>query len=160
VRDRGKGAGGRPDRVFLPQAKDAIPIRPDSIEMFVLQRLRDEAHRFAVTFHRSQRRRRTLRSALAAVPGIGPARQRELLRHFGSVRKIREASVEDLATVPGMTRSAAIAAHDYLAAHPATPTPVPALEGDAADAAGSLDEAGDDAVAGAFAAMDADEPSR
>ena len=66
--------------------------------------LRDEAHRFAVTFHRSQRRRRTLRSALSDIAGIGATRQRELLRHFGSVRKIREATLEDLAAVPGMSR--------------------------------------------------------
>ena len=80
-----KPAAKKPDRVFLPHAKDAIPIRPNSAEMFVLQQLRDEAHRFAVSFHRGQRRRLTLRSALAAIPGIGAARQRLLLRHFGSV---------------------------------------------------------------------------
>ena len=61
----------KPDRVFLPHAKDAIPIRPNSAEMFVLQALRDEAHRFAVSFHRGQRRRLTLRSALSDIPGIG-----------------------------------------------------------------------------------------
>ena len=93
-----------PDRVFLAHAKDAILIRPNSAEMFILQHLRDEAHRFAVTFHRSQRRRLTLRSALAEIPGIGEGRQRLLLRHFGSVKKIREATLEDLAGVPGMTR--------------------------------------------------------
>ncbi|MGA9652669.1 MAG: helix-hairpin-helix domain-containing protein, partial [Polyangia bacterium] len=110
-------AGQQPDRVFLPQAKDAIPIRPNSGEMFVLQRLRDEAHRFAVTFHRSQRKKRTIHSALSLVPGIGPARQRELLRHFGSLRKIREASLEDLLAAPGMTRKTASAVHDYFAVH-------------------------------------------
>ena len=75
--------------------------------MFVLQHLRDEAHRFAVSFHRQQRKRLTLRSALSAIPGIGEGRQRLLLRHFGSLKKIREASLEDLAAVPGMTRKAA-----------------------------------------------------
>src|SRR4029077_9300314 len=69
----------KPDRVFLPNAKDAIPIRPNSAEMFVLQQLRDEAHRFAISFHRGQRRRLTLRSSLAAIPGIGLGRQRQLL---------------------------------------------------------------------------------
>jgi excinuclease ABC subunit C len=110
-------AGPQPDRVFLPQAKDAIPIRANSAEMFVLQRLRDEAHRFAVTFHRSQRKKRTIHSELSLVPGIGPARQRELLRHFGSLKKIREASLEDLLAVPGITRKAAGAVHDYFAVH-------------------------------------------
>ena len=110
-----------PDRVFLAHAKDAIPIRPNSAEMFVLQHLRDEAHRFAVTFHRSQRRRLTLRSALAEIPGIGEARQRLLLRHFGSVKKIREASLEDLAAVPGMTRASAAAVFEHWKRQPAPP---------------------------------------
>jgi excinuclease ABC subunit C len=110
-------AGPQPDRVFLPQAKDAIPIRANSAEMFVLQRLRDEAHRFAVTFHRSQRKKRTIHSELSRVPGIGPTRQRELLRHFGSVKKVREASLEDLLAVPGITRKTASALRDYFAAH-------------------------------------------
>jgi excinuclease ABC subunit C len=108
-----------PDRVFLPQAKDAIPIRAHSAEMFVLQRLRDEAHRFAVTFHRSQRKKRTLHSELSLIPGIGPARQRDLLRHFGSLKKIREASLEDLLAVPGITRKIAGTIRDYFA----TPAP-------------------------------------
>jgi excinuclease ABC subunit C len=90
----------RPDRVFLPQAKDAIPIRPNSAEMFVLQALRDEAHRFAVSFHRGQRRRLTLRSALSDIPGIGPGRQRQLLRHFGSIKRVRLATVDELAKQP------------------------------------------------------------
>ncbi|MDB4982886.1 MAG: excinuclease subunit [Myxococcales bacterium] len=102
-----------PDRVFLAHAKDAILIRPNSAEMFVLQHLRDEAHRFAITFHRSQRKRLTLRSALAEIPGIGETRQRLLLRHFGSVKKIREASREDLAAVPGVTRTAADAVFEH-----------------------------------------------
>jgi excinuclease ABC subunit C len=110
-------AGPQPDRVFLPQAKDAIPIRANSAEMFVLQRLRDEAHRFAVTFHRSQRKKRTIHSELSRVSGIGPARQRELLRHFGSLKKVREASLEDLMAVPGITHKTASAIHDYFAAH-------------------------------------------
>ena len=101
----------------MPQAKDAIPIRANSAEMFVLQRLRDEAHRFAVTFHRSQRKKRTIHSELSRVPGIGPARQRELLRHFGSLKKVREASLEDLLAVPGITRKTASALRDYFAVH-------------------------------------------
>jgi excinuclease ABC subunit C len=112
--------GQQPDRVFLPQAKDAIPIRANSAEMFVLQRLRDEAHRFAVTFHRSQRKKRTIQSELSRVPGIGPARQRELLRHFGSLKKIREASLEDLLATPGITRKTASALRDYFAVRPGT----------------------------------------
>ncbi len=118
-------AGRRPDRVFLAQAKDAIPIRPNSAEMFVLAHLRDEAHRFAVTFHRNQRRRRTLRSVLSDIAGVGSARQRELLRHFGSVRKIRDASVEDLASVPGVSRKTAEAVRAYFDAHGEVAPPLP-----------------------------------
>ena len=111
--DKGKVAPKKPDRVFLPHAKDAIPIRPSSAEMFVLQALRDEAHRFAVSFHRGQRRRLTLRSALSDIPGIGPGRQRQLLRHFGSIKRVRQATVDELAAVPGISRSVAeaVAAH-------------------------------------------------
>lgn len=136
----------RPDRVFLPHAKDAIPIRANSAEMFVLQQLRDEAHRFAVTFHRNQRRRRTLRSALSDVPGIGPTRQRTLLRHFGSLKKIRDASLEDLLGVPGMNRKTA----EAVLAHFATaPTPL------ADRLAPSPEVADEDAVESAFAELEA-----
>ncbi len=111
----------RPDRVFLPHAKDAIPIRPSSAEMFVLQHLRDEAHRFAVSFHRRRRGNLTLRSALGDVPGIGPQRQRLLLRHFGSLKKIRDATIEELAAVPGMTSKSAAAVFGCLGAVGASP---------------------------------------
>ena len=163
---RGASASGedgtrRPDRIFLPNAKDAIPIRPDSAEMFVLQHLRDEAHRFAVAFHRGQRRRRTLRSALSDVPGIGPGRQRSLLRHFGSLKKIREASIEELLAVPGMGRKAAEAVHAYFATQP--PTAAPALAKTSADAAAPDDaestlpsDAEEDALESAFADVEAE----
>jgi excinuclease ABC subunit C len=106
----------RPDRIYLPHAKDAIPIRPSSAEMFVLQHLRDEAHRFAISFHRRRRSSLTLRSALADVPGIGPQRQRLLLRHFGSLKKIREAAIDELEAVPGMTSKSAAAVFRHLGA--------------------------------------------
>ena len=159
-----------PDRVFLAHAKDAILIRPNSAEMFILQHLRDEAHRFAVTFHRSQRRRLTLRSALAEIPGIGEGRQRLLLRHFGSVKKIREASLEDLAGVPGITRGSAVAVFEHWKRQPAPqedPAPtahVSRASGPSADAAGDAwgDPAGDaaeeDAMESAFAELEAQDP--
>ncbi|HEY2902058.1 MAG TPA: excinuclease ABC subunit UvrC [Polyangia bacterium] len=147
----------RPDRVFLPHAKDAIAIRPNTAEMFILQHLRDEAHRFAVTFHRSQRKRLTLRSALSNIPGIGPGRQRLLLRHFGSLKKIREASLEDLATVPGMARKTAEAVFAYWQTQPDERVTVAV----AASAPGASIEnpiAEEDAVASAFAEVSADDP--
>ena len=141
----------RPDRVFLPNAKDPIAIRPNSAEMFVLAHLRDEAHRFAVAFHRGQRRRRTLRSALSDIPGIGTTRQRELLRHFGSVRKIREASLEDLAKVPGMGPKAAQAVRGYFDAHGELATPAEPVQPDAGGQA-----AEEDALESAFAEAEAE----
>jgi len=116
--DKSRATPKKPDRVFLPHAKDAIPIRPSSAEMFVLQALRDEAHRFAVSFHRGQRRRLTLRSALSDIPGIGPGRQRQLLRHFGSIKRVREASVDELAAVSGISRSVAEAVFAHWAKQP------------------------------------------
>jgi excinuclease ABC subunit C len=119
----GRDAGDttKPDRVFLPHAKDAIPIRTNSGEMFVLQQLRDEAHRFAISFHRNSRRRLTLRSALSDIPGIGPGRQRQLLRHFGSIKRVREATVDELAAVAGMTRTSAEAVFAHWAKQPLEP---------------------------------------
>lgn len=105
----------RPDRVFLAYAKDPLAIGPTSAEMFVLARLRDEAHRFAVGFHRSRRKRRTIRSALATIPCVGPVRQRALLRHFGSLRQVGEASLEALLAVSGMNQAAAHAVRNHFA---------------------------------------------
>jgi excinuclease ABC subunit C len=70
--------------------------------LFLLVRIRDEAHRFAITYNRELRRRARLRSVLDDIEGIGPTRRKALLRHFGSLRKIREASLEELATVKGV----------------------------------------------------------
>ena len=104
-------AGGKqekvPDRVFLPRTKDPIKLRPNTAEMFVLSRIRDEAHRFAVSFHQKLREKRTIRSQLADIPGVGPKRQIALLKSLGSVRRVRTATVEELAAVPGMTLRAA-----------------------------------------------------
>jgi excinuclease ABC subunit C len=75
----------------------------------MMQRIRDEAHRFAITFHRSIRGKKSIRSALDDVQGIGPTRKKALLRHFGSLKNIREASVDEIAALPGMTRTAALA---------------------------------------------------
>jgi excinuclease ABC subunit C len=110
---RGGDEPVKPDRVFLRHLKDPLELRSNTTELFLLARIRDEAHRFANTFHRKQRKKSRLRSALDDVPGIGPKRRRELLRHFGSLRGIKEASIEELAAVKGMSRAAAeaIAAH-------------------------------------------------
>jgi excinuclease ABC subunit C len=90
------------EEVFAPWSPDPIVLPRQSAGLFLLQRLRDEAHRFAVSYHQKVRRLESIGSALDAVPGIGPSRKRALLRRFGSVRAVREAPVEDLAGVPGM----------------------------------------------------------
>src|SRR5262245_30284187 len=93
----------RPDRVFLPGRKNPVVLRSNSTALFLLQRVRDEAHRFANTYHRTLRGRARLRSLLDAIEGVGPGRRRALLRHFGSVRRVREASREQLMEVPGVS---------------------------------------------------------
>jgi excinuclease ABC subunit C len=103
----------QPDRVFLRNIKDPIRLRPNTTELYLLARVRDEAHRFANTFHRQSRKKSALRSTLDDVPGIGAKRRKELLRHFGSVKAVRAATVEDLARVDGMTAKAAEAVRNY-----------------------------------------------
>ncbi len=107
---RGKS---QPDRVFLRRAKDAIQLRSNTPELFVLAQLRDEAHRFANTFHKQQRKKRSLRSTIDDIRGIGPKRRRALLRTFGSVKAISQATVEDLEKVESMSLSAAKAIYSH-----------------------------------------------
>ncbi|MFQ5666951.1 MAG: excinuclease ABC subunit UvrC [Candidatus Binatia bacterium] len=97
------------ERVFLPGRKNPVVLERNSTALFLLQRVRDEAHRFAITYHRRLRSRDRLRSALDTIPGVGPARRKLLLRHFGSVPRVRAASVAALTQVPGI--SAGLAAH-------------------------------------------------
>jgi excinuclease ABC subunit C len=115
AKERELAGGAAPDRVFLRNVKDAVQLRANSAELFLLARVRDEAHRFANTFHRSRRTKAALTSELDRVPGIGPTRRKQLLRHFGSVRAVRAASVEALGAAPGMTRTAAEAVAAYFA---------------------------------------------
>ncbi len=103
-----------PERVFLPNRKDAIVLRPHTADLFLMARIRDEAHRFAITFHRKLRRERNFQSVLENVPGIGASRKKALLRHFGSLKAIREASVEALAEVEGFGPKKAQAVFDLL----------------------------------------------
>ena len=97
------------ERVFLPGRKNPVILKRNSTALFLLQRVRDEAHRFAITYHRQLRRKERLRSLLDGIAGIGATRRTRLLRHFGSVRRIRDATAEELAQVPGI--SPALAAH-------------------------------------------------
>lgn len=102
------------EEVFVPQRPDSLRLSKSSEALKLLQRIRDEAHRFGITYHRKLRQKRGLASQLDAIAGIGPRRRRALLIHFGSLDKIREASVEELITVEGMTRTAAKKLKDLL----------------------------------------------
>ncbi|HEV8341576.1 MAG TPA: excinuclease ABC subunit UvrC [Candidatus Binatia bacterium] len=95
------------ERVFLPRQANPIILPRNSNALFLLQRVRDEAHRFAITYHKKLRGRATLYSALDRIPGIGGVRKRALLRAFGSVKKIEEATLDDLLKVPSMNEKVA-----------------------------------------------------
>jgi excinuclease ABC subunit C len=102
-----------PERVFLPGRKDPVVLRQNSAELFLLARLRDEAHRFAITFHRKLRRERNFQSVLEEIPGVGEGRKRALLRHFGSLRRVKDATVDELAEVEGFGPAQAEAVHAF-----------------------------------------------
>jgi len=91
----------REEEVFLDGRRESVRIPHDSPILHLVQRIRDEAHRFAVTYHRKVRSRRTLASELTEIDGVGPRRARLLLRRFGSVRGVREATLESLAEAVG-----------------------------------------------------------
>ena len=101
---------------MLPDQEESILLDRHSEALHLIQRLRDEAHRFAITSHRALRARQSIRSQLEEVPGVGPNRRKALLKHFQTVEKLREADVEALSQVPGMTRPAAEAVYAFL--HP------------------------------------------
>ena len=96
------------EELFLPGSSDPIVLPPTSTALYLVQRLRDEAHRFAITYHRDLRSKRQVHSAFDDLPGVGPKRRRALLRVFGSAKRVREAPVEQIAAVPGI--GAALAA--------------------------------------------------
>ncbi|MCF6266487.1 MAG: excinuclease ABC subunit UvrC [Desulfuromusa sp.] len=104
---RGKVVERSEERFFLPGRKNPVSFRHGSASLFLLERLRDEAHRFAITYYRKLHSKASLRSALEDIPGVGPARKKSLLKHFGSLKKIRAASLEELQQMPGMSEGLA-----------------------------------------------------
>ncbi|GAB4504195.1 MAG: excinuclease ABC subunit UvrC [Anaerolineales bacterium] len=97
------GLAKQEEEIFLPHKAKSILLPRHSQGLYLVQRIRDEAHRFAITAHRKQRSKRGLASQLDSVPGIGPVRRKALLKHFGSVDKIKEATIEELLAVKGIT---------------------------------------------------------
>ncbi len=108
------GLAKRMEEIFVPGRSEPLTLARDSEALYLLQRVRDEAHRFANTYHRQRRGKRMTQSALEGVPGLGPARRRTLLKHFGSVKRIREASLEDLAGVKGVPEKVAAGVYQHL----------------------------------------------
>lgn len=98
-----KAKGEKEERVFLPGQPEAIPMPPDSPATHLLQRIRDEAHRFAITYHRKLRKKTGFASSLDFISGVGPVRKRLLLKYFGSLERMREAPLEELQKVPGIS---------------------------------------------------------
>ena len=96
------GLAKRLEEVWLPGEEYPVILPRSSEGLYLLQRVRDEAHRFAITYHRAKRGKAATTSALDDVPGLGPARRKTLLKQFGSVRKLSAASVEEIAAVPGI----------------------------------------------------------
>jgi excinuclease ABC subunit C len=108
------GLAKRLEEVWLPGEDGPIILPRSSEGLYLLQRVRDEAHRFAITYHRARRAAALTTSELDAVPGLGPARRATLLRQFGSVRKLRAATVQEIAAVPGFGLRTAEAVHSAL----------------------------------------------
>ncbi len=109
------GLAKRLEEVWVPGQEDPVILRRSSEGLYLLQRIRDEAHRFAITHHRSRRSKSMVESLLDDVPGLGEVRRKTLLKHFGSLKKLREAEVAEIAQVPGIGPTTATAIKDAVA---------------------------------------------
>jgi excinuclease ABC subunit C len=113
--DSGSSVISRSDeRVFLPGRKNPVVLRQNSAPLLLLSAIRDEAHRFAIEYHRTLRSKEGIASGIEQVPGIGVKRRTALLRHFGSLQRLKEASVEEIVAVEGMNRSTAGVVYEWL----------------------------------------------
>ncbi|HEX3289678.1 MAG TPA: excinuclease ABC subunit UvrC [Mycobacterium sp.] len=123
------GLAKRLEEVWVPSEPDPVILPRNSEGLYLLQRVRDEAHRFAITYHRSKRSKRMTASALDSVPGLGEHRRKALVTHFGSVARLKQASVEEITSVPGIGVATARAVLEALGV-PADSTPPAAVIGD------------------------------
>jgi len=119
------GLAKRLEEVWLPGESDPVILPRTSEALYLLQRVRDEAHRFAISYHRQRRSRSMVDSALDAVPGLGQTRRSALLKHFGSLKRLRAASLAELVEVPGIGAATAAA---IMAALASAPAPGPAVD--------------------------------
>ncbi len=104
------------EKVYIPRIKEPIPMPKHCSATFLLQKIRDESHRFAITYHKKLRKKRDLRSVLDDIPGVGKIRRQRLLRHFKTLTQIQNASIEDLQGLTGINRATAERVHQFL--HP------------------------------------------
>jgi excinuclease ABC subunit C len=104
----------RLEEIFVPGRKESVLLPRTSQALYLVQRIRDEAHRFAITYHRNVRQKASVRSQIDSVPGIGDARRKALIKTFGSVRGIKAAGVDEIAAVPGMNRKLAETVKEHL----------------------------------------------
>jgi excinuclease ABC subunit C len=102
------------EEIFIPCEPESVRIARDSPGLHILQRARDEAHRFAISYHRKLRSKEAITSALDSIPGVGPKRKRALLKRFGSIQAIREASSVELSQTEGITPALAKKVKEYL----------------------------------------------
>ena len=102
------------EELFVPESPEPIILPRDSQGLFLLQRLRDEAHRFAITFHRQLRSKKSLKSKIDDVPGIGPKKRKLLINHFGSMKNIQKSSIEEISSLPGINKSLAKTLLEFL----------------------------------------------
>ena len=124
------GLAKRLEEVWVPAEADPVIMPRNSEGLYLLQRIRDEAHRFAITYHRSKRSKRMTASALDAVPGLGEHRRKALVTHFGSVARITEASVEEITSVPGIGVATAKAVLEALGVRAETGAPAAVIDND------------------------------
>ncbi len=115
----------REEEIFVWGRAEPLRLSRRSPALRLLQQIRDEAHRFAVTFNRKRRSMRTVTSELLSIPGVGPVKRRQLIRVFGSVQGVRDASTDDIAALPGFTKASAQRLKDQLAASDAVAAPTP-----------------------------------
>ena len=112
------GLAKRLEEVWVPSEPDPIIMPRNSEGLYLLQRIRDEAHRFAITYHRSKRSKRMTASVLDSVPGLGEHRRKALVTHFGSIARLKEATVDQITAVPGIGVATATAVLEALRPDP------------------------------------------
>ncbi len=130
------GLAKRLEEVWVPSEPDPLIMPRNSEGLYLLQRVRDEAHRFAITYHRSKRSKRMTASALDSIRGLGEHRRKALVTHFGSVARLKEASVEEITAVPGIGVATAKAVLEALGVPSETGAPEPVIGDDQSRASG------------------------